>query len=84
MLDGLQRLVDQTIDDVTLTKPAFDLVLNFSNGLVLRIFCDATNTTEMADNYSLFLPEAIYIVGNRSALKREARNQPYNSPHLAR
>lgn len=76
MIEGLQRLVGQTISSVKVSKPAFDLAVNFNSGLVLRIFCDQTNQSEMEDNYSVFLPDAIYVVSNRSQLRREARTAP--------
>lgn len=73
MLEGLRLLVGQVISSVEVAKPALDLAMNFDGGLALRIFCDQTNQAEMEDNYSLFLPDAIYVVGHRSQLRREAR-----------
>lgn len=76
MIEGLQRLVGQAISSIKVSKPALDLAVNFNSGLVLRIFCDQTNQAEMEDNYSVFLPDAIYVVSNRSQLRREARIVP--------
>lgn len=73
MRKGLERLVGQTIDSISLARPSLDLALRFSNQLVLRIFCDQTNPAEMVDNYSLFLPRMICIVGTRSRLRQEVR-----------
>ena len=75
MLTGLQRLVGDVIHSVSLSKPAFDLQLSFSNKLVLSVFCDAVNEADEYDNYSLFLPEVIYTVGFRSRLIREHRSE---------
>ena len=74
MIKGLQGLVGSTVDSIKVSKPALDLVLNFNNGLALRIFCDQTNQAEMDDNYSVFFPDVVYIVGNRSQLRRENRS----------
>ena len=73
MRKGLERLVGQTIESISLSRPSLDLELRFSNQLVLRIFCDQTNRAEMVDNYSLFLPRTIYIVGTRSRVRKEVR-----------
>jgi hypothetical protein len=73
MIKGLERLVGQTIESISLLRPSLDLELSFSNQLVLRIFCDLTNRAEMVDNYSFFLPRMIYIVGTRSRLRKEVR-----------
>ena len=73
MIKGLERLVGQTIESISLTRPSLDLEVRFSNQFVLRIFCDQTNRAEMVDNYSLFLPQMIYIVGTRSRLRKEVR-----------
>lgn len=82
MLEGLQRLVGQAINSIKVSKPAFDLAVNFNNGLVLRIFCEQTNQAEMEDNYSVFLPNTIYVVGNRSQLRRAARIAPCPTPYV--
>lgn len=75
MLKGLQRLVGDVIHSVSLSKPAYDLQLTFSNKLVLNVFCDAVNKADENDNYSLFLPKVIYTVGTRSRLIREHRSE---------
>ncbi|MEO6393331.1 MAG: hypothetical protein ABIP75_15895 [Pyrinomonadaceae bacterium] len=75
MLKGLQRLVGEVIHSVSLSKPAFDLQLTFSNKLVLSVFCDAVNEADEYDNYSLFLPTVIYTVGTWSRLSREHRSE---------
>jgi hypothetical protein len=72
MLEGLQRLTGQVISSIKVSKPALDLTVSFSSELMLRVFCDQTNQAEMQDNYSVFLPDAVYVVGTRSELKREA------------
>jgi hypothetical protein len=73
MLAGLRRLVGSTITSVNVKKPAWDLDLTFSNGLVLRVFCASVNLVDMDDNYSVFLPEGIFTVSTRSKLLKEQR-----------
>jgi hypothetical protein len=73
MLAGLRRLVGSTITSVNVKKPAWDLDLTFSNGLVLRVFCDSVDLVDMDDNYSVFLPEGIFTVGARGKLLSEQR-----------
>jgi len=74
MLLGLGHLIGQRIESVHYSMPAFDLELGFNNGLKLRIFCDVINLGDQDDNYSLFLPDTIYIVGTRSRLIKEPRS----------
>ena len=78
MLAGLRRLVGSTITSVDVKKPAWDLDLTFSNGLVLKVFCDSINLIDKGDNYSVFLPEGIYTVGARSKLLKEQRGAADN------
>jgi hypothetical protein len=73
MLAGLTLLTGSKVTSVSVKKPAWDLDLTFKNGLVLRVFCDSVNMADMADNYSVFLPEEIFTVGVRSKLSKEPR-----------
>jgi hypothetical protein len=61
MCPDIRHLIGKSIRSISLSKPAFDLRLEFSNRLVLRIFCDSINESEMLDNYSIFLPDIIYL-----------------------
>ena len=78
MLAGLRRLVGSTITSVNVKNPAWDLDLTFSNGLVLRVFCDSVNLVDMDDNYSVFLPEGIFTVGTRGKLLKQQREEADN------
>lgn len=73
MLAGLRRLVGRSVTSVSAEGPAFDLRVDFGDDLTLRVFCDAVNRAEARDNYSLLTADAVYTVGTRGALRREAR-----------
>lgn len=73
MIVGLRQIVGSVISSVQLSIPAFDVLVGFSNGLTLKVFCDRINLTDADDNYSLFTPSMCYTVGTRSALRREQR-----------
>jgi hypothetical protein len=53
MLTTLGTLVDHTITAAVATPPCLDLELHFSNGQVLRVFCDQTSQAEPGDNYGI-------------------------------
>jgi hypothetical protein len=74
MLGGLAQLIDQSVVAADVTEPAFDLHLRFSNGIVLRVFCDKTNRDDGDDNYSLMIPSTTLIVGCRSVVRAERRD----------
>lgn len=68
IVTGLTQLQNTTITDITLTTPALDLAITFSNGLTLRIFPDQIEENE-ADNYSLSVAGGdAYIVSADSTL----------------
>lgn len=73
MLKGLQNIVDQKVESIELSLPAWDLAIHFSNLMVLRIFCDQTDLSDTVDNYNLFLPEIIYTVSPKGKLEQEIR-----------
>lgn len=64
----INKILNQTIDKIDLSEPAFDVKIIFSNGLQLKIFCDQTNKEDRNDNYSFFTPEVIYTVEYKSIL----------------
>jgi len=65
MVAGLERLVGQTIRNVEVITPAYDLVLTFDD-FVLRVFCDEMDKEDEFDNYSFFTPDMSYTVECRS------------------
>jgi hypothetical protein len=61
---GLNRLVGATIQSATVSAPAWDLIVHFSNDLVLRIFCDHLSPDPSFDrNWDLHYREKILAVG---------------------
>ena len=59
MLNGLKLLIGQRISRINLSKPGFDLDIEFSKGLTLKVFCDQTNENDQNDNYMLFTRDQI-------------------------
>lgn len=73
MLKGLQNIVEQKVESIELSLPAWDLAIHFSNLITLKIFCDQTDLSNTADNYNLFLPKIIYTVSPKGKLEQEIR-----------
>ncbi len=65
----LNQILNQTVKQIDLYEPAFDLKITFSNDFKLNIFCDQTNEEDNNDNYDYFTPEIIYTVGYKSNLE---------------
>jgi hypothetical protein len=71
---GIQLIVDQPIERVSIRRPSFDLTLYFANSLMLQVFCDQTELSEEHGmNYALLAPGYSYTVATRSQLVREGR-----------
>lgn len=68
---GLRRIMGQTVQQVSVVPPAWDLSLHFENTLILRVFCDRTASASGDDNYTFFTPTCAHVVSNRSCLVRE-------------
>ena len=64
---AIHRFVGQQVQEVTLIQPGLDLVLQFAEGLTLRIFPDQVDA-DVGDNYSLTHIDRTYIVAARSTL----------------
>jgi hypothetical protein len=71
MLKGLKLLVNPKILCVNVSEPAFDLGIEFSNGLSLKVFCDQTNEKDKLDNYSLITLSKTIIVESDSVIRIE-------------
>lgn len=68
IVTGLKQLEGATITHVDLITPAFDLIVSFNNGLILRIFPDQVDPDE-GDNYSLSVAgEKHYVIAAKSTL----------------
>ena len=75
MLRGLQEIVGGVVESVQLTEPGLDLALKFRSGHTFRIFCDQVNELDEDDNYSVFGPSEVIIIGTKSRLKEEERQE---------
>lgn len=78
MLSGLERLVGLRLLDLDLSLPGLDADLKFE-GYRLRVFCDQVNEVDGDDNYTIFTPERLVVVGRRSVLREETRGS-WKSP----
>jgi hypothetical protein len=76
MMRGLRQLVGQELESFVLSEPSYDLILLFKDGFVFKIFCDQVRTDHEEDNYSVFFPEGVIIIGPRSTLRQEERGEP--------
>jgi hypothetical protein len=74
MLRGLREIIGEAVESYQLSDPGLDLELRFSSGRTLRIFCDQVNEFDEYDNYSVFSPSEIIVVGTKSRLRREERH----------
>lgn len=72
-LEKLSLLRDMKVVDIFLAKPSYDLTVFFSNGYILKVFCDLTNVIEDYDNWSIFISDFVYTVGAKSILKKNLR-----------
>jgi hypothetical protein len=73
MRRGLRQLVGKKVSRVLIGEGIPDLELEFSHGLVMRIFCDQTNTYDNTANYSLRNRERVFVVGCMGVLHLEER-----------
>lgn len=69
MVHGLSRLIGTYVTCAQVTRPGMDLVLEFQDGLRLRVFCDQFESG--CSNYSVFCGELSLTVGSRSELATE-------------
>lgn len=71
---ALNTLVGRTVLDVRIDRPGWDLHLTFSDGYVLRVFCDHVPGDPSFDgNWELFLQTEIISVGVGSKWTVEPR-----------
>jgi hypothetical protein len=68
MVKGLAQLEGETVMNVRVLPPAWDLILEFSGQKTLRVFCDATGDNPRSENWSLLGPnEFCLAVGTSGA-----------------
>jgi hypothetical protein len=73
MVRGLRLLVGQRVTRVTMTPPVHDLVVEFSGGSRLRLFCDCFDLEEDGDNYSFHSDRGVSVVRAGGMLVFESR-----------
>jgi hypothetical protein len=72
----LTKLIGATVESVELIQPAFDLVINFSNALCLRVFCDHVPGEPSFDgNWDLTAHDEIVSVGPGAKISVENRRR---------
>lgn len=71
MLEGLGLLINSKIVSIDISEPSLDLEIEFSNKLILKIFCDQTNEKDNFDNYSLITALECLTVGCKSKIMIE-------------
>jgi hypothetical protein len=72
LVAALDRLIGARVIRTELSAPAFDLVLDFDNGLTLVVFADGTPRTD-DDDYILFTRHHSYTVGMGGQIDAEKR-----------
>ena len=73
----LTKLVGSIVEDVKIELPGWDLMLAFSNGLALRVFCDhVPGDPSFSDNWELCRQEDRIVIGVGSICEIEPRAAP--------
>jgi hypothetical protein len=71
---GLEQLVNADITAIDVESPAWDLKIDFSNDLRLRVFCDHLPGDPSFDgNWELEQPDSVIAVGPGSTVALESR-----------
>lgn len=66
--DGLQRLVGKRVAGLRLFEPAWDLVITFTGGFSLRVFCDHTEADGFDGNWEAVVDDVEVAAGPGSRL----------------
>lgn len=81
---GLRNLVDQRVVNAVATLPGYDLLIEFSAGAKLRLFCDCFDDASDGNNYSFHTPEWVFLVKAGGVLTSESRRrESYNQSGLS-
>lgn len=62
MVRGLQSVVGQHVVNVAVTSPGYDLVVHFSGGARLHLFCDCLDQTRDGNNYSFHTLSRSFVI----------------------
>jgi hypothetical protein len=66
MVLGLAQLEGESVVDVRLCPPAWDLEIEFSGQKTLRVFCDAIKGNERTENWSVLGPDGFCLAVGES------------------
>lgn len=69
----LNLVVGQSVTSAALAEGAPDLAVSFTDGLVLKVFCDQGSEEDGWDNYSLRVGDTIVVVGTQGRIRVETR-----------
>ncbi|MBY0526657.1 MAG: hypothetical protein K2R98_24890 [Gemmataceae bacterium] len=73
----LSKLIGSTTESVSVTPPAWDLDIRFSNGLTLRVFCDHVPGEPSLDgNWDLWRQGLAAFVGPGARYRIEVQAEP--------
>ncbi len=75
MVIALRSLEGHRIVAVTVTSAAHDLVVEFSGGLRLHLFCDCFDEARDGRNYSFHSPSGVFVAGASGSLTYESRRK---------
>lgn len=70
---GLRTLVDQRVVNAAITLSGYDLLIEFSTGTKLRLFCDCFDDVSDGNNYSFHTPDWVFVVKAGGILASESR-----------
>lgn len=76
MARGLRLLTGQRVIAAATTPPVHDLVVEFSDGNRLRLFCDCFDLEQDGDNYSFYSDRGVSVVRAGGMLVLESRRSP--------
>lgn len=76
MARGLQDLIGRRVVSVLVTLPTHDLVIEFSDGIKLSLFCDCFDQERDGSNYSFHSLKNVFVVQAGSHLVRESKTKP--------
>ncbi len=74
LVRGVNRMRGRRIVGTNLDSASLDLRISLEDSLTLCLFCDCMDDEEDGENYSIFTPDRVYIVGPRSQLIIEERS----------
>jgi hypothetical protein len=73
MVQGLSHVITRVVTGTEVGEPVPDLIIQFDQGLCLRVFCDQAGATGRDDDYSLRVGDTIYGMSARGVVEVEKR-----------